>query len=185
MAETSKVPDGMKEKIPKATKWGISDVIPGAPTAITGLPPPRHHTPDQCRAITAVPVRRGRGGGARARRKENRRFRVSKIAGGFQGPVPPNNRGSAARIKAAANKPEIFGHVCPSRCVDSNGKGHLAVDAVYHRSERERTEKGRHVGDERFSSNSGSRNNIWHKGTVVRKGRFALWGGSELIWGGT
>jgi hypothetical protein len=59
MAETSKVPDGTKEKILKATKRGTSDVIPGAPTAITGLPPPRHHTPDQCRAISAVPMRRG------------------------------------------------------------------------------------------------------------------------------
>jgi hypothetical protein len=84
MAETSKVPDGMKEKIPKATKWGISDVIPGAPTAITGLPPPRHHTPDQCRAITAVPVRRGRGGRARAKEREPKvqslenRWRISR-----------------------------------------------------------------------------------------------------------
>jgi hypothetical protein len=81
-----------------------------------------------------------------------------RIAAGFQDPVPPYNTESATRIEAAANKTEFFDHELPSRCVDQNEEGHLAVDnrivnrrsGVHHRTKRERTEKGRHVGDKRF-----------------------------------
>jgi hypothetical protein len=97
-----------------------------------------------------------------------------RIAAGFQGPVLPNNTESATRIETAANKTEFFDH----RIVDRRS-------GVHHRTKREKTEKRRQVGDERFSSNYRSRKNIRHRGIVVRRGGFALWGESELIWTGT